>query len=60
MKEFKKSSYCDKGKCCVEVAIEENMVFIKNSKNPNRIIQYSSQEWKDFIEGVKNNEFNID
>lgn len=60
MKNFKKSSFCEKGKCCIEVAVDKDMVFIRNSKNPATVIQYTLQEWKDFIKGVKSNEFDMD
>ena len=60
MDNFKKSSFCEKGKCCVEVALDQASVSVRNTKNPTTIIQYTIAEWKAFIKGVKNGEFDVD
>lgn len=45
---------------CVEVAAEENRVMVRDSKNPDGpILQFSPEEWDAFVEGVKDNEFDL-
>jgi len=45
---------------CVEVAIEKEFVAVRNSRDPGGdILQFSHEEWDAFVDGVKNNEFNI-
>lgn len=55
---FKKSSYSGTRRC-VGVAITDETVFITNTKQPNLVIPFTRDEWKAFIDGVKNNEFDI-
>lgn len=56
---FKLSSYTHKC-CCVAVRIRGNMVDIRDTKNPNGpTISYNKKEWRAFLKGVKNNEFDV-
>ena len=57
---FRKSSYSQyTWNQCVEVATHKNLVFVRDSKNPDGpVLQFTPKEWLAFVEGVKNNEFN--
>ena len=57
--EFRKSTFSDRGGRCVDVAITEEAVFIRNSKKHNPIVKFTHEEWEAFLLGVKNNEFEI-
>ncbi|KHE90680.1 MAG: DUF397 domain-containing protein [Candidatus Scalindua rubra] len=55
---FIKSSVCPQ-KFCVEVALGENGVHVRNSVTPSRQIKFNYEEWQAFIKGVKRNEFDF-
>ena len=65
MDKFRKSSFCGDGlvNTCVEVAINPNTagpvpaVIIRNNASPEKQIGCSRNEWRAFIAGVKNGEF---
>ena len=45
---------------CVEVAIGDDFVAVRDSKDPEEsILQFSHDEWKAFLNGVKDGEFDI-
>lgn len=60
---FMKSSYCGSlaGMYCVEVAkTNDGGVLVRDSKNPDHtILKFTHHEWKAFVQGVKNNEFDV-
>jgi len=60
---FTRSSYTHPGGIitrCVEVSINENAVLVRDSKNPElKPLQFTQDEWKAFVLGVKNNEFDL-
>ena len=44
--------------CCVEVAEVNQLIGVRDSKNPKGpILVFNPDEWKFFLEGVKNGEF---
>lgn len=54
---FKKSSKCGNATC---VAVEiTDIVSVKNTTDPERVIVFTLDEWRAFIEGAKNNEFDV-
>lgn len=57
---FERSSYCANS-CCLEVALlpETGKVFVRNSQDPGPRIAFSAEEWRAFLAGAKNNEFDI-
>lgn len=56
--DFKKSSLCETPATCVEVAFKDDMVAVRDSKNPGHPpLCFSKEEWKMFVAGVKNKEF---
>jgi len=60
---FKKSSYTNPGGIinrCVAVAITPDGVAVRNSNDKSKnTVFYTRNEWKAFIDGVKNNEFEV-
>lgn len=57
---FKKPSSCGVAFCVeVDKTTGEKVVAIRHSKTPETVIIYSHDEWKAFIKGVKNGEFDI-
>lgn len=63
--EFKKSTFSemqgDKHGDCVEIKRTDKSVFVRDSKNKNNeTLEFTSSEWKAFINGVKNKEFDLD
>ena len=58
---FKKSSSCVLSACVeVDKTTNEKAVAIRHRQTPKTVITYSRDEWKTFIKGVKNGEFDID
>lgn len=55
---FRTSSFCQNGEC-VAVAIQaDGPVKLRSTKDANTCtLEFSCQEWADFIEGVKHDEF---
>ena len=46
---------------CVEVAIVDESVLVRNSRYPlGPMLSFSRQEWAAFLEGVTNGEFTVD
>jgi hypothetical protein len=58
--DFKKSSFCGCG-CgnCVGVAIEADAVYVTNTTAPGPVAKFTHDEWKLFVAGVKNSEFDL-
>lgn len=56
--QFKKSSFCHSCDCCVEVAISDNIVLVRDSKNPTqKPLTFTKEEWIAFKKGIINGEF---
>ncbi|WP_280269343.1 DUF397 domain-containing protein [Nocardia wallacei] len=54
-----KSSYSGGGQECVEVAFVNNVVGVRDSKNPNGpSLTFTPNEWDAFTTSIRNNEFN--
>ncbi len=48
---------CDGG-TCVQVAADQNTILIRNSQQPDGpLIEYTSEEWLEFVSGIKNGDF---
>jgi hypothetical protein len=53
------SSGGDAGQC-VEVAFAEDGVLVRHSRNPNGpVLLFTRSEWKAFLEGAGNGEFDL-
>ncbi|MDQ0824571.1 hypothetical protein QFZ60_000744 [Arthrobacter sp. B2I5] len=57
---FERSSYCANS-CCVEVAVvsRAGIVLVRSSQVPDAQITFSAEEWRAFLAGVKNGEFEV-
>jgi len=61
-RDFRKSSFTfrDPHKACVEVAIKNCGVAVRNSRDQNKItLCFTRREWDAFIKGVKAGEFDL-
>jgi len=59
--DFKKSSLCCTDKCCVEVAHDEaGNILVRHTEDTKQTLSFSQNEWQAFIQGVKQNEFDVD
>lgn len=48
---------CDGG-ACVEVAADQDMILIRNSRKPGGpLLEYSPEEWHEFVSGIKKGDF---
>lgn len=58
---FRKSSFSDQTvRQCVEVAIGEDEVAVRDSKRPSEpVLQFSREEWSAFVAGIKAGEFDL-
>ena len=58
--DFRKSSWSKNNpKTCVEVAVRDEGVAVRDSKDPDKATLYfNHDEWAAFIGGAKNGEFN--
>lgn len=58
MLQWQKSTKCEAANW-VEVAFSESFVHVRDSKNPNRVLDFTYDEWKAFTEGAKLGEFDL-
>jgi hypothetical protein len=60
---FRKSSYSGKfdgNSNCVEVAVAQDAIGVRDSKNRNdSVLRFTRSEWDAFIQGVKAGEFDL-
>jgi predicted secreted Zn-dependent protease len=48
---------CDGG-ACVQVAADQNIILIRNSRQPDGpLVEYTSEEWHEFVSGIKKGDF---
>ena len=59
--EFVTSSFTGTGRwACVQVARREGVIAVRHSRDDSKTtLEYSSDEWQAFIDGVKKGEFDI-
>jgi len=59
-RDWRRSTRCIDGKC-VEVAEDDDHVLVRDSKQgvAGDVLNFTRQEWADFIAGVKAGEFDI-
>jgi Domain of unknown function (DUF397) len=57
---FERSSFCA-NRCCLEVALRPGAgkVYVRNSRHPGTRMEFSIEEWRAFLAGVRSNEFDI-
>jgi Domain of unknown function (DUF397) len=58
---WRKSRYSDdQGDNCVEVAVVDDQVLVRDSKDPDGpTLAFTPSEWRAFIDGVKDSEFDL-
>ena len=57
---FKKSSFCHTEKCCVEVAQDGlGNVLVRHTDDAEKTLRFTPKEWEAFVQGVKQNEFDV-
>jgi hypothetical protein len=56
MSQWHKSSACTHT-TCVEVQFERTMVRIRNSRHPDRTVEFTADEWDAFLFGARAGEF---
>lgn len=58
---WRKSSYSDdQGYNCVEVAVLDDQIVVRDSKDPDGpTLAFTPGEWRAFIDGVKDSEFDL-
>lgn len=60
--EWRKPSACTGGAACPEVRDGEDeatRVLIRSSRRPDQTVGFTASEWRDFLAGVKNGEFDL-
>jgi hypothetical protein len=56
---WRTASFCDED-ACVEVAIEVDSVYVRNSRRPAQTpLVFDHSEWEAFVLGVRNHEFDV-
>lgn len=58
-KVYRKSSHSPFGQKCVGVSIDEHMVSVINTNRKDSIVSFTLEEWKAFILGAKDGEFDV-
>jgi hypothetical protein len=58
MENWKTSTKCESGQC-VEVAITTDSIKIRNSNDHSVVASFTIDEWKAFVLGAKDGEFDI-
>jgi Domain of unknown function (DUF397) len=53
---WQKSSFCASGEC-TEIAKQGNMIILRNSTRPRKIVRYTADEWRAFTSGLMAGEF---
>ena len=58
--DWHKSSYSGYNGDCLQARLEDGMVRVRDSKNPDGpVIEFTPREWEDFLAGAKAGEFNL-
>lgn len=56
---FRVSSFCGGGGCVEVAVLDGGQVAVRDTKDPRHTLVYTATEWRDFVLGVKNGEFDI-
>ncbi len=59
MIEFRTSSFCSLGDCVEVGQLPGGAVAVRDSKDRDRSLVFTSQEWSAFVAGVRNGEFDL-
>jgi hypothetical protein len=53
---WRKASFCQSGEC-VEVAEQDGMIVMRNSKEHGQVLNFTTGVWKTFVRRIKVGEF---
>jgi hypothetical protein len=56
--DWRRSSTCDSD-TCAEIAIWDNMAYLRNSRDTDRYLVFDAKEWRSFLAGARDHEFDI-
>lgn len=56
--DWRSSARCDSD-TCVEIAIWENRAYLRNSRDTGRYLVFDAEEWRSFLAGAQDHEFDI-
>jgi len=55
-----RASRCHTSSCCVEARLDNGDTLVRQSQDPSGpVLRFSAQEWTEFIDAVKRDEFNL-
>ena len=55
-----KSTFSDSGNGCVEVAIGEELILVRDTKDrEGPVLRFTRREWAAFLNGAKHGEFDL-
>ncbi|WP_018800275.1 DUF397 domain-containing protein [Salinispora arenicola] len=58
--DWRKSTRSGSADNCVEIAVaDDGVVGVRDSKNPNAILEFAPTEWAAFTGGVRDGEFDL-
>lgn len=58
--EFRISSFCHAGGCVAVALLPDGSIALRNHKaDGGPVLTFSAAEWRDFVAGVKNAEFDV-
>jgi len=57
--EWIKSSYCDANSCAEMATDGPDVIYLRNSREPDKMVAFSGDEWRDFIAGARAGEFDV-
>lgn len=58
--QFRRSTFCTSGGCVEVAELDDGRVAVRDSREPDRRPQvYSAAEWRDFVAGVKDGQFDV-
>jgi len=53
---WRRPSYCQNGECA-EVAKQDDMIALRSSTAPGRVVRYTVDEWQALVRAIKADEF---
>lgn len=54
---WRKSTRCTEQSKCVEVALQDQLVVMRDSKSPRQMLRFTAEAWRAFVADVKIGEF---
>lgn len=57
--QWTKSSLCESNGCVEAMSDGGEWVFVRASQEPGHMMRFTEAEWRDFVAGVKNGDFDL-